>query len=253
MQADETGRPRKRQRTSDKAARPLERDAEFWFEDGTVILIASNVEFRVYRGLLSKHSPVFRGLLALPRSSISRATPSPSSSTRANASPVCPIVHVTDSATELRHILRVFVPDETLEYVLHFQLPLTAITISLPLSPGYSPWSSELTFHVVSAWLRLGHKYQIPALVEGALRHLRRFYPSSLCGQSDGCPGPIKKDRPADVRGPHAIGIANLARLTGSHDLLPLALLECCKLGTKITKGYTRKDGTVELLNEDDL
>ena len=45
----------------------------------------------------------------------------------------------------------------------------------------------------------------------------------------------------------------NLARLTGSSDLLPLALLECCKLNANIVSGYTREDGTVECLSQDDI
>ena len=39
----------------------LKKDEEFWFDDGTVILHAGDVEFRVYRGLLESHSTVFRG------------------------------------------------------------------------------------------------------------------------------------------------------------------------------------------------
>lgn len=43
------------------------RDAEFWFEDGTIVLVARHVEFRVYKSILADHSPVFSDMfLALP-------------------------------------------------------------------------------------------------------------------------------------------------------------------------------------------
>ena len=108
----------------------------------------------------------------------------------------------------------------------------------------------------MSAWIRLGHKYEVDKLVENGLQHLRRFYPSSL--SPDPAPpgiwaGPIKNDRPPDLTGSSAIAIVNLARLTGSDDLLPLALLECCKLGADVLKGYRREDGTLESLCADDL
>ena len=47
-----------------------QRDHEFWYDDGTVILIARNVEFRIYKGLLSDHSSVFRDMFSLPQPSI---------------------------------------------------------------------------------------------------------------------------------------------------------------------------------------
>ena len=40
------------------------RDAEFWFGDGTVILVAKDIEFRIYRGLLADYSPVFKAIFA---------------------------------------------------------------------------------------------------------------------------------------------------------------------------------------------
>ena len=64
---------------------------------------------------------------------------------------------------------------------------------------------------------------------------------------------PIKKDRPKDFINEYAIGVVNLARLTESNDLLPLALLECCNLGGTILQGFEREDGTREYLTTEDL
>lgn len=75
--------------------KPPKHDDEFWFEDGTIILITDNVAFRVYEGLLSRDSSVFcrnYGLQSLP----------------ADGEKVggCPVVRPSDSAEELRVLLR---------------------------------------------------------------------------------------------------------------------------------------------------
>ena len=71
------------------------RDEEFWFDDGTVILIASNVESRV-KSTLSEHSIVSSNKFALSK---------PSSDARSREYG-CPIVHLGDSAMGLRELLR---------------------------------------------------------------------------------------------------------------------------------------------------
>ncbi|KAH9925669.1 uncharacterized protein BXZ73DRAFT_103202 [Epithele typhae] len=51
--------PSPNQRTS-----PAEmRDADLWFEDGTLVLVVENTAFRVFKGLLTLHSPVFKAML----------------------------------------------------------------------------------------------------------------------------------------------------------------------------------------------
>ena len=77
----------------------IERDEEFWFDDGTVILVASDVEFRFYKGLLASVSPVFKQLFADSR--VVRTVPMDEEQTFS-----CPVVHVSDSPKELRYVLR---------------------------------------------------------------------------------------------------------------------------------------------------
>ncbi|KAM5537271.1 hypothetical protein V8D89_009001 [Ganoderma adspersum] len=76
-----------------------EKDKGFWYEDGNVILVAGNVEFRVFKGILADHSPVFKDMFALPQPDIAPSD---------NA--VCPVVDITDSPSDLRHILRLIMP-----------------------------------------------------------------------------------------------------------------------------------------------
>lgn len=78
------------------------RDEEFWYSDGSIILVARDVEFRVYKGLLTRHSPVFRDMFFLPQL--------PASVPAECAEPSCPMVHLSDSSEDLRHILRVYMP-----------------------------------------------------------------------------------------------------------------------------------------------
>ncbi len=76
------------------------RDAEFWFDDGNLVLITTppTVTFRVYRGLLAAQSEVFAGMFA------------GSSSQDAESYHGCPIVQLSDSPQDLRHLLRVLLP-----------------------------------------------------------------------------------------------------------------------------------------------
>lgn len=38
-----------------------------WFEDGNIVLRAGNALYRVYRGTLATHSPVFKDILSFPQ------------------------------------------------------------------------------------------------------------------------------------------------------------------------------------------
>ncbi|EIW56904.1 uncharacterized protein TRAVEDRAFT_77609, partial [Trametes versicolor FP-101664 SS1] len=80
---------------------PRKRDEEFWFEDGSIILIARDVEFRVFKGILAKHSPLFGDMFSLPP-----GPPPESSQGTAAAAESCPVVHLSDSPEDFRHVLR---------------------------------------------------------------------------------------------------------------------------------------------------
>ena len=46
----------------------IERDTEYWFEDGNIVLIArGGMGFRVYKGLLARVSPFFKDLFSIPQ------------------------------------------------------------------------------------------------------------------------------------------------------------------------------------------
>ncbi|KAI0752028.1 hypothetical protein C8Q74DRAFT_1211611 [Fomes fomentarius] len=191
------------------------RDEELWFEDGSLILVARDIEFRVYKGPLVAQSGFFKDMLSLPQPGDSSSTPSNNSS-----SPSCATIHLSDSPEDLRHFLRVFVG--TLRF--------------------------EPTFNEISACIRLGHKYQCETLMQRCLAYLRKYYTDNfdLWFQVDSLD-------PPSFLAIHRIGVVNLARLTGADYLLPVALLRCCMLGPEISQGFEREDGTWETLSIEDL
>ncbi|KAI9061826.1 hypothetical protein FKP32DRAFT_1575208 [Trametes sanguinea] len=203
--------------TSTKPA-PGKRDAELWFEDGNLVLVAGDTEFKVYRGPLIAHSPVFKDMLSLPQPE-ERDRPD-SSDTRS-----CPVIPLYDSPDDLRHVLRVFVPGHSLR--------------AGHLEPSYEE---------LSACIRLGHKYQIEDLLQRNLEYLQKYYPADFDAYVA-----ARRHRPKSLKPVHAIGVVNLARLTGTPALLPAALMECCSLGADIVHGLKRADGTAETLSPEDF
>ena len=62
--------PRKRPRTAEssrsKTVRATGRE-DLWFEDGNIVLLTDTVAFKVHRGVLIRHSVVFRDMFSLPQ------------------------------------------------------------------------------------------------------------------------------------------------------------------------------------------
>ena len=74
----------------------LQQDAELWFDDGSVVVIAQQTAFRVHRGVLSRHSETFSGLFTLPQS------PDPAAIETLDG---CPVVRVPESSHDMKHLL----------------------------------------------------------------------------------------------------------------------------------------------------
>ena len=69
-------------------------DEEFWFDDGSIILIAGSIAFKVYKGLLAAQSPVFADMLA---------TVNPQASQTFEG---CPVVRLADNYQDWMALLR---------------------------------------------------------------------------------------------------------------------------------------------------
>ncbi|EIW56926.1 uncharacterized protein TRAVEDRAFT_128344 [Trametes versicolor FP-101664 SS1] len=197
------------------------RDKDFWYDDGTIILVAGSVEFRVYKGILSENSSVFRDMFSLPQP--------PIPSTALPTADGCPVVHLSDSPKDWRHVLRVYT---------HKNHPSPFFVTA----PSYS-------YAMISAAVRLGHKYQMSKLLDHAMEYLKNHY---VCDFDTWGSYPDYFPAGFEDHG-QAIGVVNLARLTEETTVLPTALLACCALNEKIVEGFIREDGTREQLALEDI
>ena len=79
-----------------------------WFEDGNVVIVAQESGFHVHKGILSRHSAVFVKILGHPSDSDALADELGlviDADRRIEGSVV---VHVSDSAHDFGHLLRIF-------------------------------------------------------------------------------------------------------------------------------------------------
>ncbi|KAI1795327.1 hypothetical protein LXA43DRAFT_1058487 [Ganoderma leucocontextum] len=100
------------------------------------------------------------------------------------------------------------------------------------------------SFDEVSAVIRLAHKYNIGSIQDQALRALQEYHFTSDFAIVLGAPNCQISADPI-----HAIGAVNLARLTDTPLMLPLALYRCCYLDhSTLLHGWKRADGNIEYL-----
>ncbi|OJT05756.1 hypothetical protein TRAPUB_3394 [Trametes pubescens] len=215
-----SGPPNKRPRT-DSGPTPLKsqltRDVEFWFSDGSIILIAGNTLFRVYHGVLAAHSVVFHDMLQFPH---------PPSSPSLDG---CPTLDLSDSPADLRHLLRVLYPKPATRFMRRSA-------------------DAPVKFEHVSAIVRLSHKYQMDAILKDTMSYLTEYYSNYYHEWL------ARDKKPLQVKPLQCIEAVALAHLTGTNTILPTALLECAMSdGECLFKGYAREDGTVVMLSSDDI
>ena len=74
------------------------RDPDFWYSDGSVVVVAQGVGFRVHKSLLAQQSNAFRDLFMVP---------TPPVSDPADVMDGCPVVRLTDTSHDFRELLQV--------------------------------------------------------------------------------------------------------------------------------------------------
>ncbi|RDX41458.1 hypothetical protein OH76DRAFT_1449652 [Lentinus brumalis] len=191
-------------------------DDEFRFDDGSIVLVAGNIAFKVYKGLLAAQSMVFSDMLSTGSAHATQVVDG------------CPVVHLSDSPEDLRHLLRALISKEQI------------LVYAQDFAHAY-------TFDQLAALVRLSHKYGIESVEKQAISCLKTYYADTF----DAWEGP-KGFRAMPEVG-QGIGAIRLARLTNNPSMLPVAFYECAILGGKIVQGWTREDGTVERLGWEDL
>ncbi|KAJ7809055.1 hypothetical protein B0H14DRAFT_2867809 [Mycena olivaceomarginata] len=131
--------PAKRQRTEDA---PIMR-SEIWRNDGSVVLQAANMQFRVHWSVLALHSSVFSDMQGLPQ---------PDDQPTVEG---CPVVELPDDPQDIEYLLKAL-------YSTTFHCQKT-----LPLA-------------VVGAFIRLGRKYDFKDLFDSAVGRLTSQWPMTL-------------------------------------------------------------------------
>lgn len=82
---------------ADAVVAPMERDPDLWFGDGSIVVVAQGTGFRVHTSLLSRASPIFRDVFALPRPA--------ADSVNADTVQGAPVIRVSDCAHDMRCML----------------------------------------------------------------------------------------------------------------------------------------------------
>ena len=97
----------------------IQRDEQYWYSTGDIVLVANHqVAFKVYVGLLTKESAVFRYL-------VNKDVPQPEHQESIDN---CPVIHLTDDPQDLRTFLA-FIYDGW-RYVCTFSIPSLYLTIT---------------------------------------------------------------------------------------------------------------------------
>ncbi|KAI0697613.1 hypothetical protein BC835DRAFT_1270241, partial [Cytidiella melzeri] len=163
-----------------------------WFEDGNVVLVAKSTGFRVHRGVLARHSDVFRDMFLVPQPANGEMLQD------------CPVIRLADdNPDEVAAVLNILYDQRGYWY--HLQVPLTTI----------------------AAALRVGTKYAFDAIREEALRRISVCYPKDLAYLHVCKPDDEDTACSASWGNTDCIAIFHLARQLGLDDIIPAALYKC--------------------------
>ncbi|KAF7293785.1 Glutamine amidotransferase type-1 domain-containing protein [Mycena chlorophos] len=166
---------------------PAKRSPDVWFEDGTIILEAEGVQFKVFRGILAANSTVFNDMLIV------------GSGAGDDEVDGCLVVRVYDDAVDLMHFLK----------ALHH------------VGCRYYDPPETTSFTLIAAILRLSTKYNVDFLRRRALAHISSLYPTTLQDWEQ------RKDTAIEVFNARPFAVFQLAKETGHQALLPACMYLC--------------------------
>ncbi|CAA7258930.1 unnamed protein product [Cyclocybe aegerita] len=122
--------------------------SKYWFDDGNVVLRAEGTLFRVHCSMMAHQSKVFKDMFGMPQ---------PQEQTQDVMVEDCPVITLGDTGEDVEHILAVFYDN------------INALDLR-----------QKMHFSQLSAFLRLGKKYEIEYLQNEALKLLRLDFPATL-------------------------------------------------------------------------
>ncbi len=115
----------------------------------------------------------------------------------------------------------------------------------------------HMRLSVLSALMRLGREYALQDIVDDAADYLEDYFTSdfqTFLQRSSGMHAEKFRLSERDKAAGAAFEAVNLARVTGKHTLLPLALYHACQHAPhEILLGITRTSGAVVSLSRDDM
>ncbi|TCD63699.1 hypothetical protein EIP91_005104 [Steccherinum ochraceum] len=188
-----------------------------WWEDGNLVLVAEYVAFRIHKSMLARKSQIFCDMFSIPQ---------PSNSDQYDG---CPVVHMSDSAKDVSHVLSVLYDSEK-----------------------YIDPKEGIDFDVIAAMLKLGRKYQMDQLVNLAVTLLQTLYPPTLFHYDKVLTVTFSGRRVARKTS-HHISVLNLARRFELHQLLPPAFLACSQFSYQELVNGPPGNGEESLLSRADI
>ncbi|KZP14548.1 hypothetical protein FIBSPDRAFT_796694 [Athelia psychrophila] len=185
--------------------------SDIWYDDGNVVLQADGTQFKVHKSILAQSSSVFNDMFGFPQ-------PPSAGTDLDHLVEGCPVVHLSDSAEEVRYMLQAVFQQEHLSF------------------------GENMSFPVLSALLYLGRKYDIRKLEMEARRRLYFRFPMTL-DDRDVQFSDIGFDLPETDPW---FELCKLARRAGLLSILPHVFYYCCKVHTvgDIKNGWER-DGSL--------
>ena len=123
----------------------------------------------------------------------------------------------------------------------------SSLSLRVPTLTSVGKKISPLSPNGLFAVVRLAHKYGIESVERQGLETVQEQYSLDLTTWLKMSGFGFLSPRV------HAIGAINLARLTDTPSILPVAMLRCAHLGGSVTEGWEREDGSVEHLSAEDL
>ncbi|KAK7036050.1 hypothetical protein R3P38DRAFT_2910369 [Favolaschia claudopus] len=129
----------------DDSDQAIQKVHDLWFDDGNLVIAASNCLYRVYRGSLARYSSVFQDMLSFPQPPDAELLEG------------CPVVKLPDPALDVTPFLKAI------------------------FDPGFfMPYPARTDFDTVIGCLRLSHKYEVQFIERRALLHISSVFPTTL-------------------------------------------------------------------------
>ncbi|RPD65581.1 hypothetical protein L227DRAFT_468433, partial [Lentinus tigrinus ALCF2SS1-6] len=163
---------------------------ELWLDDGNIVLIANNVAFRVYQGILKDCSDVFRKRLKSMDQSDERFED-------------CPVISIEGDPADLRHLFLVLFRRRNY------------------FTQGDEP--QTVPFTILASLIRAAHLYDVKDVLNDAMVRLQRYYTCHLDEWDD----QTARKRHVSAVLSDAVTVLEISRLTGTPSLLLPAFIDC--------------------------